>query len=488
MLEKDVFNLTNSQKNIWDTELFFSNSNLNNVGGYVFIQEKVDFKLLEKALNLYVKKNDALRLKINLIDGNPYQYLENFSTFSIDIISLKNMNEVEQLNAKIVEKTFNLLNSNLFSFTIFKLPNGFGGFNATLHHLISDAWNMSLLINEVMSLYSDLVCNREINESFNPSYIEYISSQDEYLNSPRFKKDEEFWNSLFDKEPDISYISRKNKTELDTKARRKTFKLSNELYNDITSFCRTLNCSIYTFFMAIYSLYLSKINNTSSPIIGTPVLNRSGFKEKHTSGMFISTVPFRVNINSDNNFSQFLKDVSVTQMSIFKHQKYPYNRLLQDIKKKYNLSENLYDLVLSYQNARDDNKSSTIKYYSKWIETGRILDSLEIHFYDMDNTGSLDIYYDYQINKFNETDIEDIHSRIIEMTNLVLKQPNILLKDIKIVNKNEENLILNKFNNTKFDYDKNKTILQLFRENVKHTPLKPALVFENKSYTYSRNR
>ena len=74
MLNKDVYNLTNSQQNIWDTELFFSNSNLNNIGGYVFIEEKVNFNLLEKALCLYVKKNDALRLKIKLIDGIPYQY------------------------------------------------------------------------------------------------------------------------------------------------------------------------------------------------------------------------------------------------------------------------------------------------------------------------------------------------------------------------------------------------------------------------------
>ena len=58
MLKKDVYNLTNSQKNIWDTEMFFNNSNLNNVGGYVFIEEKVNFKFLEKALNLYVQRND----------------------------------------------------------------------------------------------------------------------------------------------------------------------------------------------------------------------------------------------------------------------------------------------------------------------------------------------------------------------------------------------------------------------------------------------
>ena len=47
MLEKGFYNLTDSQKNIWDTELYFSNSSLNNNGGYVFIESEV---------NLYNKK------------------------------------------------------------------------------------------------------------------------------------------------------------------------------------------------------------------------------------------------------------------------------------------------------------------------------------------------------------------------------------------------------------------------------------------------
>lgn len=484
MLKKDVYKLTNPQKNIWDTEMFFSNSNLNNIGGYVYIEEIVDFELLEKAINLYVKKNDALRLKIGVKDGEPYQYLEEFSPFKVNCISLNNFDEVTKLGKDMVSKPFCLTDSNLFLFTIFKLPNGFGGFNVVEHHLISDAWSMSLLINEIMSLYTSLINNREIDALEFPSYIEYISSQEEYLNSARFKKDEEFWNSMFNSEPEISYISNKNKNELDTTAKRKAFQLSNKLYNRISAFCKDLNCSIYTFFMAIYSLYLSKINNTFNPIIGTPVLNRSGFKEKHTSGMFISTVPFKVSINSNDNFSQFLKDVANTQMSIFKHQKYPYDKLLQNIKKKYNLSENLYDFVLSYQNARDDTADSCVRHSSNWYENGHILDSLEVHFYDMNNTGTFDIYYDYQLNKFDETEIENIHSRIMEMTNSVLENPDILLKDIKIVSKAEESLILKQFNDTYLEYDKNRTILQIFKGNVKHAPLKPALVFGNKTYTY----
>ena len=172
MLENNIYELTSSQKNIWDTELFFSNSNLNNIGGYVLIKDKVNFTLLEKALNLYAQKNDSLHLKLKLINGTPYQYIEDFSDMSIDLVSLKDLDEVTEFNKKIVEKPFILFHSFLFSFTMFQLPDGTGGFNATLHHLISDAWNMSLLINEVMGFYSSLLKNEKIDNSKFPSYID----------------------------------------------------------------------------------------------------------------------------------------------------------------------------------------------------------------------------------------------------------------------------------------------------------------------------
>ena len=56
-----IYALTDQQKNVWNSEMFYSGTNINNIGGYLLIKEKVDFKLLEKATNIYVKNNEAIR-------------------------------------------------------------------------------------------------------------------------------------------------------------------------------------------------------------------------------------------------------------------------------------------------------------------------------------------------------------------------------------------------------------------------------------------
>lgn len=486
MNKKDVYELTSSQKNIWDTELFLENTNINNIGGYVFIEEKVNLTILEKAINLFVQKNDALRIKLTLIDGEPQQYVENYSPFALKIVHLNSMDDVETLNTELTRRPFTVLDSSLFNFTLFDLQNGFGGFNVTLHHFISDAWTMSILVSGIVHIYGLLLHDCLTDDLNFPSYIDYIISQREYQNSSRFQKDAEFWNSVFDTQPEISYISNKNRHELNTLAQRKSFSLSSDLYSKIDAFCKNNGCSIYTFFMAIYTLYLAKINNTKSPIIGTPVLNRSGFKEKNMTGMFISTVPFKATVDIKISFSDFVKQVSSTQLSIFKHQKYPYDALLQNVKQKYNLSENLYDMVLSYQNAKNSKNQSSVPFYTKWIENNRILDALEVHFYDMDDTGILNIFYDFQLNKFSEKEIDFIHSHILRMIDTVLCSPEIILKDIPILSEEQESLILNTFNDTDFDYDKNDTLLKVFSQNVKGHLSDTALVFEDKTYTYKQ--
>ena len=461
-MKKDVYELTSFQKNISDTELFAENSNINNVSGCFSINEKVDFDCLRKALNLYVQKNDGIRLKIETKDGEPYQYVESYSPFNVELVNLDDENQLKDFNHELSNTPFSVIDSNLFKFKMYKLPNGFGGFNVTFHHFISDAWTMSLFINQIAEFYYQLLNKKQITVDKYPSYVDYIVSQRNYKSGSRFDKDAEFWNIIFNKEPELSYISNKNKSELNTASKRKTFSLNIDLYSKINEFCKSAGCSIYTFFMAVYSIYLAKINNTNSSIIGTPILNRSSFKEKQIAGMFISTVPFKVDVERNLSFLQFLKNVAKTQMSIFKHQKYPYDDLLHNLKKKYNLTENLYDLVLSYQNAKDDKNSSSLNYSTKWIDNGHILEPLEIHFYDMDNSGVFDIYYDFQINKFTDDEISLIHSNILRIVEDILDCPEILLSDIKILSKEQENFILNEINNTYKYYDKNSTFLNIF--------------------------
>ena len=59
------YDLTFSQKSIWDQESFFNKSPLNNIAAYLVINENVDFKKIKKALIKFIKNNDSFRIKLS---------------------------------------------------------------------------------------------------------------------------------------------------------------------------------------------------------------------------------------------------------------------------------------------------------------------------------------------------------------------------------------------------------------------------------------
>ncbi|MBU3109714.1 non-ribosomal peptide synthetase, partial [Clostridium gasigenes] len=66
----------------------------------------------------------------------------------------------------------------------------------------------------------------------------------------------------------------------------------------------------------------------------------------------------------------------------------------------------------------------------------------------------------------------------------VIETPESLIGEIQVITKEEEDLILNKFNDTYVGYDKEKTVVDMFEEQVKKTPNNVAVVYEEEKLTY----
>ena len=486
-MESNVYNLTNPQKSIWFTEQFYKGTPIENITGCVIVLEKLNFKALQKAINLFVKTNDSFRLKFTMKDDKTFQYLSSFSEFEIENVMVNTDEDIKDIENEMSNTPFEVLDNLLFSFKTFTFPDGHGGFVITAHHLISDAWTAGLVVNEIMDYYEKII-NSQIIDNQNPSYLDYITSEQEYLNSEKFNKDKEFWNEIFRTVPEVATIPSINvensNSSLSCKAKRKQFVIPKETMNLINEFCKQNKASAFNFFMAVLAIYLSRVSSLDDFTIGTPILNRGNFKEKQTTGMYISTIPFRISINHKISFAEFLSNISADFSKIFRHQKYPYQYLLEDLRKKDSSIPNLYNILLSYQNVRSNKQTSDINYESSWVGNNFISDDIDIHLYDMNDTGDINIAYDYLISKYSIDDICSIHARFLYIINQVLENNDITLNEIEIVTPDEKKKILYDFNNTSADYPRDKTITQLFEEQVEKTPDNIAVVFEDQKLTY----
>jgi len=481
----EYFPLTHPQKSIWFTEKLYHGSSIGNIAATLRIKEKIDFALFARALNLLIKNNDALRIHFVEIDGNPLQYVTEYSERSIDIIDFSTyppevQSEWEQRQART---PFNIYDSDLFYFAILKISENEMGFFCKIHHLICDGWSIVHIGNLTLKYYNMLLENPSAEIPKEPSYIEYIKKEAEFFESERYLKDKEFWKNKFRIIPDVSTVSQSNRKNTDNTASRISYKIPLKLSAKLREFCSENKLSIFAVFISALCIYINRTFSKEDIVLGVPVLNRSNIREKNMLGMFVNTIPLRIQIKNTMNFNEFTSVLTHEWMSILKHQKYPLEELLKDIRQENPNVEKLYDIALSYQNAKfvktyEDNQIAC------WHINGYQTESLYIHINDREDDGNLIIDYDYQVNKFYEKEVEFIHDHVIRVLWHALDNPVKPISRLDMVSEKEKDKILNGFNNTASEYPRHETVHNLFRKQTEKTPDNIAVVFEEQKLTY----
>ncbi len=483
-MEKKFYNLTNPQKNIWNMEQYYKGTAVNNIGGTVHLKTQLDFSALSKAVSNVILAHDNFHIKLTKDGNNIKQIFVSLENYFVEIIDLNDMAELLLIEEKMCQTTFSMENSNLFCVKIFRLPDGTGGVISVMHHIISDSWTVGLFCKEIVQEYTNLIKNTK-SDDVEYSYINYIKKEQEYLNSPCFEKDKKYWAEVFNTVPELATVpsfSSELSGQVSCVAKRQSFAISKQIMDKVSEFCKNNRISVYNFFMSIFSIYIGRVSNLDDFVIGTPILNRLDFTDKNTNGMFISTVPLHVNILNDSSFVDFSKSMARSCISMLRHQRYPYQNILEDLRKLDSSIPNLYNVVLSYQITNTVNDE--IDCDSHWVFNGTCADDLQIHMVDYNSTG-LNVFYDYKTHKYDVNDINNLHNRIENMIHQVLSNNEINVSDIEIVSPEEKSQILNDFNNWKVELPNDKNVIELFEDQVTKHPDTTAVVLDDVSLTYN---
>lgn len=478
--------LTHPQKGIWYTEKIYPNTSIGNIAATLRLKGEIDYTILEKAINIFIQKNDGMRLRVTEIEGVPQQYVAEYNPKEFDFFDFCNLTteELYKWDEEQSKIPFHIIDNDLFYFALVKINENDGGFFVKTHHLISDAWTMSLMGNQVVEAYTALKNGENVSNEKNPSYLDYIISEEEYKKAERFNKDKEYWDSKFEYIHEVTSIKTRTKNNIKSKSKRKTMLLPKKLEIKLRKYCEETKTSLYALLLAALSMYINRVTGKEDVILGTTTLNRMNVKEKDTVGVFINAVPLRIDITDNLEFKNFAQLISKETIATLRHQKYPYDLLVKQIREKHKISDGLFDIVLNYQNSKFNKGEHLDEYSTRWHFNGHQIESLIININDREGEGALIIDYDYLTDLFHVTEIEFIHQHIINLLWHAMDSPSKRISKLHMLSEKEYHKILYEFNNTKANYPKDKLIHQIFEEQAQRTPDNIAVVFENTSLTY----
>lgn len=477
------YNLTHPQKRVWYTAKTNRNSSLHNLGGCLKIKESIKVEDLKKVLNKIVEINEGLRIRVTEKDGQPLQYISEYNEATIDVADFSGCeNPIKHHKLwveNIMRKVFPLENSPLYYFALYKISEKEYGILLNIHHSIADGWSISLIQKQICDIYASL--NTEAGKNTNEvySYIEYVNKESEYLSSEKFLKNKRYWNDKFSDLPEGSLY----RTTLSVQGKRETFELDSELSNDIKEFLKVRKSSLNTFFITVFLIYVNKISNEKDIALGVPVFNRSGSKEKNMIGMFTSTMPFRLNLNTDLSIKELINAVNRELKISFINQRYPYDLLIKDLELSKKGFDSLFKFSVNYYNSKYEDNLEGIDIEVDEHYNGNQSYSLQLIIKEW-LEGHITLSFDYKVAEYSEEDISIMKDYLIKIAKEILSNEDSRIKDIKLLNEEELNYKIKAINATDYKYPKDKTIIQLFEEQVEKTPNSIAASFEEETLTY----
>ena len=351
-----------------------------------------------------------------------------------------------------------------------------------MHHIISDGTSLSIFINELCKLY-----NGENLENIEFTYKDFAHWENEALASQKFKEAENYWINQF--KNDIPVL---NMPKTYTRPAVKSYEgskvyssIDNKTVEKINNICKEYSITPYMLLLSVYYVLLSKYTSQDDIVVGSPIVGRNFSEIYNIIGMFVNTLPVRAKIDSNLSFKEFLINIKNICLENYKYQDYPLNELISKLNIKRDTSRSpLFDTLFTYQNNGLTNinfDGINTKIYIPDTKISKFDFSLEI----VPENDILNLNFEYCTKLFNKQFIENFAKHYKNILEIVLDNLNIKLNSICILSEKEKNKILYEFNNTKSDDPKDKTIAQLFEEQVEKTPDAIAVVFENKKLTYN---
>lgn len=353
------------------------------------------------------------------------------------------------------------------------------------HHIIMDGISLNLLGNQLIDIYQKIMRGEDLAEHHRPSYLSYMEKEQQYLQSSRFQKDRSFWTETYRTVPEhLSLAERTSHLRQSTAASRDTITLSHSLEQSIRLFCKENNISIISLFMASLYICISRLTAKKDIAIGTYYGNRGSKLEKDMLGMFVSTLPIRMTTDPDAEFLSFVRSVGKEQLSVMRHQKYPYNLFVNELRQTHHDLQNIIGISMQYQPLAW-RQAEGFDYETAMFFSGHTANELSILIKERTDTGLIELNFDYQSVLFTETSIKRIQTHLLTIVENAVSNPDRLIRHIDMADENEKKRVLTAFNRTEAVEPPAPTLHGLFARRAALSPHRPALRFPGGMLTYA---
>lgn len=474
-----------SQKRIYIASQMGNTETSYNLSWVSIINGRLNIEKLEDAFSTLVSRHESLRTYFELVDGELYQCISDYNKFEIcyrEIESFNISNEHETMEAIIQDfiKPFSLSDSKLFRVGLYKLYDNKHMLIIDMHHIIADGVSLSIILNEFSQLYQgNILSNQDIQ------YKDFSAWQSQMLQTKYMKNQEQYWCNILSGEILVLNlpIDYPRTSERSYEGDIANFKIDEVTTSNIKKVLVHHRVTMFMFLIAVYDVLLSRYSNQDDVIVGVPAAGRVHSEFSNIVGVFVNTLAIRNYPKADVSFGEFIRRVKENSLEAFENQEYPFEAIIEKLNVKRDSSRNpLFDASFAMQNINVDIQIEGLDINT--YEFTKKISKFDLTLYAFEKNGEVNLSFEFNTALFKKSSIENMAKHYLNIVKTVLEDTEVLLGDIEILTEFERNQICVAFNNTAVPYLKQKTIYQLFEEQVDRSPNNTAVMSDKETLTY----
>jgi amino acid adenylation domain-containing protein len=487
--------LSFAQQRLWLMDQLMPGAALYNIPVAVRLTGVLDASAMEACLTEVVRRHEALRTTCGVVNGEPRQVIAPPHPFELPFFDLRERvagekeSEMRRLIAAEVGTAFDLTRGPLVRASLLRLAEAEHVLVLTMHHIVSDGWSRGVLIREVTQLYAAFSTGQPSSLPELPvQFADFAVWQRARLTDAAIEAQLAYWKQqLGGTLPVLELPADRPRPPVQTyRGATHMFLIPRRTSDDLRRLAREEEATLFMALLAVFQLLLRRYTGQQDISVGTPVAGRDRTELEGLIGLFVNTLVMRTDLSGDPTFRQLLSRTRETALGAFSNQDVQFERLVEELRPERDMSRTpLFQAMFMLQNAPPSGISKLRGLSVEPLQIASVTAKFDVTFSFGETDDGLRGTLEYSSDLFDHATMERFASHFHRLAEEVAANPDEKISALPMLALAERRQLLEEFNDTRRDYARDLTLVELFEQQVARTPEHVALIAGDESLTYA---
>jgi amino acid adenylation domain-containing protein/non-ribosomal peptide synthase protein (TIGR01720 family) len=442
--------LSYAQQRLWLMHKLEPGSAFYNVPLAFHIHGPLRTRELEQSFRIVAARHETLRTVFSQVDGDPIQIIRPDAEFSFRTVDMQYLPEAKReataldLARQEPAQPFNLESGPLMRACLFELSSEEHIAVITMHHIITDGWSMTLLIDEVRIAYEAL-CRNEVPQlpHLGIQFADFAEWERKRFEGKEMQPRVDYWRKQLGGDLPVIHWPERKSASLPDDYRGSQLRdvLSPEIREKLHELGRHEGATLFMTLLAAYQTFLHRLTNCTDLIVGTPADGRYQSSAEKLIGCFINMRLLRVNLADAPTFRELLRRARKVTLDAEANE-LPFDKIVQAVKPDRSAARTpLYQVTLALHNTPPVEASGLYDLSLSPVRVNTGTSQSDLLVLMMESPRGIETTFMYSTGIFEAASIEKMMADFKNLISRLLEQPDISINKISSFSEAEKEKI-----------------------------------------------